>query len=611
MAASDDELAYLQRGFALSSLTVPQLRSILVSHDVSYPSSAKKPQLIQLVEGQVLPQSRKILDARARTKRTSKGITDMPSSQESSTIDGEDEEEMPPPPVPAKTPRGRKSKATLAAEAALAAKDGSPPPPTTGGRARTPGGRKSTVKHPRVSDTETDTEKVRPSARKTRKSDGPAIVMPAHVQIEEPDLPVKSERRANGESPFTHDNPFQSGSSPSAENRRISGSSNRARKSLGNVKGDRRKSSSTSRKSTSPNEREQEDGIIAPSRSTFEFPITRMKAVRQEDIPTTEEFTPEEQLELVRQRAAKGHSGSDLIPSRQSILTRRRGKLTSTATKSATWGVLLTLLGSIGAWYRKEKIDVGYCGVGQAEWSLSNYNTNIPAWVQDSIQPVCEPCPQHAFCYPSMEVKCEHDYVLKQHPLSLRGLIPLPPTCEPDGEKVRRVKAVADKAVEELRERRAAYECGEEVKHPRSAGDDANSNTIVRSSKPKLEISEEALREEVSKMRRKGMSDVEFNDLWQGAMGEITQLEEVEVVRDGYVRNCFPGACLHITQPLLSIRIKNLFADFTDLSRPLAAITEPDATSSLAPPSPVSLSPAQSDDGYSDRFRAIESLFQF
>lgn len=538
MASSDDELAYLQPGFALASLTVPKLRSILVSHDITYPSSAKKPQLIQLIEDQVLPRSRKILNARAHIKRTSKGITDMPSSQESSTVDGQDEEEMPPPPVPVKTPRGRKSKATLAAEAAAAAateEDDSPPAPTTTKRARTPGGRKSTVKHARDSDADTDTDKLRPSARKTRKSEIPTIVAPNHVQIDEPHLPLKSEHRDKDKSPFSDENPFQTGSSPSAEGRRISGSSNRTRKSLGGGKEDRRKSSTTRRKTTSPNERamEQEDGIIAPSRSTFEFPIARIKAERKEEIQPTEEFTPEEQLELVRERAGQGYSSSELIPARQSTLTRRKRKANSTATKSATWGVLFTLLGSIGAWYRKEKIDIGYCGVGQAQWSLSNYNTNIPTWVKDTLQPACEPCPQHAFCYPNMEVKCEHDFVLKPHPLNLGGLIPVPPICEPDGDKVRRVKAVADRAVEELRERRAGFECGEEIKQSSTSANGEEAKTIVRAGQAKLEISEEALKQEVGKMRRKGLSDAEFDDLWQSALGEIVGREEVEVIRDG------------------------------------------------------------------------------
>lgn len=540
MASFEDDLTYLQPGFSLSSLTVPKLRSILVSHDISYPSSAKKPQLIQLVEDEVLPQSRKILSARARTKRTSKGITDMPSSQESSTVEGESEEEMPPPDLPPKASRGRRSKGGAdATSAASAAKDQTPPTPSTVRRTRTPGGRASTVKHARASDTETDTEKVRPSARKTRKSDGPAAATPAHVQINEPDLSIMSERREKGDSPFIDDNPFQSGSSPSRENRRVSGSSSRSRKSLGSVKEGRRKSSHLGRRSTPSTERavKQDDGIIAPSRSTFEFPISGLKADHHDEQEPTEEFTPEEQRELVRsERAAKRRSGSELFAPRHSTLKRQRRKPASVATRSATWGVLITLLGSLGTWYRKEKIEIGYCGVGQPEWSLSNYNTNIPTWVKDSLQPACEPCPQHAFCYPSMEVKCEQDFVLKPHPLSLGGLIPIPPTCEPDGEKVRKVKAVADRAVEELRERRAAYECGDDLKPSSQDGADGETRTVVKSGKPKLEISEESLRQEVGKMRRKGMSDADFNDLWQGALGEISGRDEVEVVRDGYVK---------------------------------------------------------------------------
>jgi Man1-Src1p-C-terminal domain/HeH/LEM domain len=533
MASSDDELAYLKPGFELSSLTVPKLRSILVSHDISYPSSAKKPQLIQLVEDQVLPQARKLLNARARTKRTSRGIEDMPSSQESS-VAGDEEEEMGPPPMPAKTPRGRKSKATLAAEAAAAAAEKELPPTPTTRRSRTPGGRKSTVKHPRASDTDEESNKIRPSARKTRKSVEPATETAAHVIIDEPHRSIKSENRNKGESPFSDDNPFQSGSSPAAENRRISGSTSRSRKSLG-ATDERRKSTSARRKTTSPNERvvEQEDGIQAPSRRKFEFQVAQLNQAQQEDIQTTEEFTPDEQLELVRDRAGRGYSGKDLVPSRSSTLTRRKKKPTSAATKSATWGVLITLIGSIAAWYRKEKVDIGYCGVGQPEWSLSNYNTNVPTWVKDNLQPVCEPCPQHAFCYPNMQVNCEHDFVLKPHPLSLGGLIPLPPTCEPDGEKVRRVKAVADKAVEELRERRAAYECGEEITKPQKGAPGGEVKTVLKPGAAKLEVAEEELKEQVGKMRRRGMSDAEFDDLWHGALGEITGREEVEVKRDG------------------------------------------------------------------------------
>ena len=540
---SDDELSYLQPGFDLSTLTVPRLRAILVSHDIPYPASAKKPQLIQLLSDEVLPKSRKLLNARARTKRTSKGITDMPSSQESSTIGGDDDLDgglMPPPPPP-KTPRGRKSKATLAAEAEAAAaaaeQDEPPATPNTTRKARTPGGRKSTAKHPRASDTETEADKPQSSARKTRKSTPGPVPVPNHpsVRIDEPDQHFKRESLENGASPFSDDNPFQSGSSPMSESRRVS-STSRTRKSLGAPSEDRRKSTSSRRQTTSPVQETREDDYNVPSRSTFEFPVPRVKTetIEQDDIPTTEEFTPEERLELARDKAVSGYSASESLPSRSTALIRRKKKPASTVSRYGSASILLTMMGALGAWYRKEKVDIGFCGVGKPAWSLANY-PQIPVWVTEMAQPSCEPCPQHAYCYPNMEVSCETNYVLQPHPLNLGGVIPLPPTCEPDGEKVKKIKAVADRAIEELRERRAAYECGDEVKGAAagSPAKPAEVRSIVKGGQAILEIAEDELKKEIGKQRRKGMSADEFEELWKGALGDITERDEVDVVRDG------------------------------------------------------------------------------
>jgi hypothetical protein len=515
---ADDELSYLQPGFDLNSLTMPRLREILVRHDIAYPGSAKKPQLVQIVTDELLPRSRKLLAQRARTKRTSKGITDVPSSQEGSITD-EDAELMPPP----KTPRSRKSKSNIGDT-----NDASETPTTTR-RSRTPGTRKSTLKHPRQSDTEADVEKPKPSARKTRRSTpGPTPVLHVSaVQIEEPERRIK---RETGESTFSDDNPFQSGSSPSNDYRRIS-STSRSRKSLG-TPGERRKSGSRRRSTKSTTDLKQEDGIIAPSRSTFEFPVSRLNSEPASDgVDATEEFTPEEAKELQSERVTSGQ----LVRKPGGTLVRRtkKKKPASTAAKTAPWVIITTFLGAVGAWYRNEKVNIGYCGVGQPRWSLAE-NPHIPPWVHENLEPECLPCPQHGICFPDMEVKCENDYVLKPHPLSLGGTVPLPPTCEPDGEKVRRIKVVADRAVESLRDRRAAYECGEEVTGVRQDEPATEEvKTIVKAEKVKLEIPEEALKAEVSKMRRKGMSADEFDDLWRSALGEIIDREEIEVVRDG------------------------------------------------------------------------------
>ena len=531
---SDDELAYLQPGFDLATLTVPRLRSILVSYDIPYPASAKKPQLIQILQDEVLPRSRKILNARARTKRTSRGITDMPSSQEG-TVNGDDDEDlMPPPPVP-KTPRGRKSKATLAAEAA-AQEEAEPATPATNRRTRTPGGRKSTSKHARQSDTETEPERSTPSVRKTRKSTpGPVPVTVGNtssVQIEEPDLPVKRERHLNNErSPFSDENPFQSGSSPPSESRRVSSSTTRTRKSLGAPSStDRRKSSSQRRQTASPQAPREQD-FEAPSRSTFEFPVSRIKAENEESdgIPVTEEFEPGEELELARERAVQGYSAKDSLP-RSKALVRRKNEPTSPVARNSLIGTLTVVLATMGAWYRKEKIEVGYCGVGNPAWSLAD-NAQVPPAISEALGPTCIPCPQHAYCYPNMEVTCETNYVLQSHPLSLGGTVPwFPPTCEPDGEKVKRIKAVAEKAVEELRDRRATYECGDEVKTPTP---ETSSSAVAKSNTPKLEVAEEDLKKEVGKLRTKKMSNEEYEDLWQSALGDIIERDEVDVIRDG------------------------------------------------------------------------------
>lgn len=486
--ADEDDLNYLQPGFDLNSLTVPKLRNILVEHNVSYPSSAKKSQLVEYVESEILPKAKKLLRQRDRVRRTSKGITDM-SSQEG-TIEGDgdlDRELMPPPPAP-KTPRSRKSKSNLGDATAT---------PSTSRRSKTPTTRKSSVKA-RASDTETDGERRLQSPKKVRKS----MHEPAEraVRVEEP----ARMKREDGESPFSDENPFQSGSSPPSESRRVS-STSRNRKSQG------RQSTTRRRDTTSPVVKRESD---ESSHATYRFPVPNVS----DDIPTTEEFTPDATRELEQ-------VNGQLVPKRSQALVRRREKPASKTAKSVPAVVLTVVLGAIAAWYRQEKVNIGYCGVGQPTWSLTS-NPNIPTWIHENLQPICEPCPSHAICSPGMEVKCEDDFVLRQHPLHMNGLVPIPPTCEPDSEKERRIKAVADKAIEELRERRAAYECGEEL-------GTEEVKTVVKAGGTKLEVAEETLKREVSKMRRRGMSSEEFEDLWRGALGDIMQRDEVEVLRDG------------------------------------------------------------------------------
>ncbi|KAE8442685.1 hypothetical protein EG329_002930 [Mollisiaceae sp. DMI_Dod_QoI] len=497
-----DSLDYLQTGFDPSSLTVPRLRSILVSHDIEYPSGAKKPQLVQIFTDKVLPQSRKILSARARAKRTSRGITDADSQD--STV-GADEDMMPPPPTP-RARAGRKPSSRIKAEES---ESDIPVTRSPTKRTRTP-----SSKHPRASDTETgtDPEAIHRSGRKARRSEAPVPIAPAPA-AKKHDMVDDGAGVSRRESAFTYDNPFQSGSSPPPG----LSSGERKRKSLGSSasreRAERKSMSSTRRSASRP---QAEDGIHPPTSATFQIPVSAlngMKDVDENGVEASEEFTPEAQLELVRERAVNGENAVGPL--------RPKRKQTRSISKKGPLSVaLLALLGGYAAWYRQEKVAVGYCGVGREATQVVPAGVEVPDWVRILAEPQCEPCPQHAYCSENLETHCEADYVLKPHTLSLGGLVPLPPSCEPDGEKVRRVKAVADRAVEELRERRAKFECGELT----------NEAGLPEQT---VEIDAEELKKEVSKKRRKGMGEAEFEELWAGAIGEIKGRDEVVSVADG------------------------------------------------------------------------------
>lgn len=491
---SDNEMEYLSPSFDPTALTVPRLRAILVSHDISYPASAKKSQLIDLFDRELVPRSRKILAARSRTKRTSRGITNMPSSQESAAggnegAEGDDKSSMPPPLLPPTSrSRSRKSHETVREDTAVEASSNE----VSSGRRK---------KHARPSDTETDMETpARSLGRKSRRSEAtPTVTMKGpEASMARPPL---------GESVFSHENPFQSGSSPLAqtENRRRSaGASSERRKTASS----RRRTEGVTQTGTT--RIKQEDGIVVPSAKKFEIPLKRMAnskfdAEGDDGVEAGEEFTPQEQLELMKARAANGER--DVLPPRKKRLTRK----SSVVPKSAPWAILMTFFMGYAIWWRQEKLRVGYCGVARPSAVLSH--SQIPSWAE-ILQPQCESCPQHATCYESLETRCDQDFVLKPHPLALGGLVPLPPSCEPDGEKARRVKVVADRAMEELRERRAKWECG---------------TLIDEQGKPQpaVEIEEASLKKEVAKKRRRNMSEREFEDLWKSALGELMGRDEV------------------------------------------------------------------------------------
>lgn len=69
---ADDE--YLQPNFDPTTLRVADLRRILLFHEVDFPSSAKKAQLVNLFLDNISPKAKGLLQKKSRVRPSSKGI---------------------------------------------------------------------------------------------------------------------------------------------------------------------------------------------------------------------------------------------------------------------------------------------------------------------------------------------------------------------------------------------------------------------------------------------------------------------------------------------------------------------------------------------------------
>ncbi|KAJ9476955.1 Inner nuclear membrane protein SRC1 [Pseudozyma hubeiensis] len=226
---------YLREGFDPHTLTMPQLRSILVEHDVPFSSAARKADLVDHFTDNVLPKLSSLRKKNASVVASSSGIIDM---REQSTPDQ----------TPAKRKPGRPRKSEAPTPSASTPKT----PAKTPAKGRTPARKKSSLAKELVSSAESeaepDTKDVKsepeeaevPVKRKTgrpRKT-APAVVS-APAEASEPEdntsprrvsfdpktsPPASASRkvgrlslgaRSDDDGTFSDSNPFQSGSEAS------------------------------------------------------------------------------------------------------------------------------------------------------------------------------------------------------------------------------------------------------------------------------------------------------------------------------------------------------------------------------------------------------------
>lgn len=181
------------------------------------------------------------------------------------------------------------------------------------------------------------------------------------------------------------------------------------------------------------------------------------------------------------------------------------------------------LLGTaLARWWIIERINAGYCNVGFVNWT-PHYSHFTPtefrdyfdpeyirdrgSQILDYIRPDCQTCPAHAKCYKGFKAVCDPGFIKKQ---SLLGrFLPIRPTCEPDTQKHRRVKAISKKALEILAKRNVDCQCG--------------------SYKGKNSIDAGELRDAIYKLTSANIDEDEFRDLWNNAVVDIENHNDITV----------------------------------------------------------------------------------
>ncbi|GAA5882698.1 hypothetical protein JCM1840_001378 [Sporobolomyces johnsonii] len=215
---------------------------------------------------------------------------------------------------------------------------------------------------------------------------------------------------------------------------------------------------------------------------------------------------------------------------------------TDAARRVSTWtlvGVFIAYL----LWWREEKLAAGFCDTGSStnsrvssrSTSLSLPLVSLPAPVLSALdsvhlRPTCTPCPAHGHCFEGAFVGCSGDHVLRQSPFRLGGLLPVPPTCEPDTEKLMMVATQASKANKMLMQRRGEVVCqGLEKLRRKQAPDGADEAWIFGISADKVLA---ALRNE-NEMSGKPYADDVLEEVNRLALNDLITHGEVITWQDG------------------------------------------------------------------------------
>ncbi|KAL1924823.1 uncharacterized protein VTP21DRAFT_4477 [Calcarisporiella thermophila] len=332
---------------------------------------------------------------------------------------------------------------------------------------------------------------------------------------EEADELNKSAAAEKEKSPFSLNNPFQSGGETSPDKIR-----QRRRTTMGVDSRDR--SRSRTRRNTSVSRKQRAsmgDHLVATSQPLLFSPV--------EGHPPFSKFMSPPSASYYSDRDNQERRLSLASPASGNSRRRRRSKsppvIKEEYSLSSILVLCLALLVAFGIWYRSAIIRVGYCGEDGRPAHRKNVGEGMSMFknISSKLVPSCIPCPEHATCTNGEFINCDKEFVPQTHLLSLGGLLPFPLRCVTDDAKLTQVQLTVDTIRRELSLRAGQVICGH-VKKDRELLTQLQGNIMVNG------ILEEKLKEQLKDRKSPEIGDDAFNEYWQLALEDLSR-------RPGYV----------------------------------------------------------------------------
>lgn len=253
-----------------------------------------------------------------------------------------------------------------------------------------------------------------------------------------------------------------------------------------------------------------------------EAPLTKETATK-EKIDSDEDILSEDEETGVLE-TEKDDNMDTTTDEKDSLPRQNRTKLVLVAALRgiAYLAVWVTVLGVtlFGYWYREQTFLVGYCG-------QEIIKPTIPAtpetpkllvafgeYLDEEFRPKCVKCPQHARCFPNLEIGCYDDFV-EYTPWYFSYVPIVDPTlkkCVSNTKKAEKIEIMIDVALDLLRARNANRNCGNTPADDLEAG-----------------VSIQDLHDLLLSIKAPYITEEEFEELWARSVVELEGKPEIIV----------------------------------------------------------------------------------